>query len=793
MLKNYFKIALRNMLRNKAYAFINILGLTLGITCCSLLFLFVINETSYDKQYQNSERIYRVVEISGAGDDTRYFGQTTPALAPTMVEEFEEVEKYSRLFKFGGHVNFSIEETKYAERDYYFANPEFLEMFDVEWLKGDKTSALNEPGSMVIDEDWAKTLFGNEEAMGKEIIIDGDKTHVVTGIIKKFPKNTHLDVRILVSYPGSEDWFKEYLANWGTYGAYVYFQLAKHTRLNQVEAKIPGLIEKYFKPEDNRNFYLQPLTDIHFNSKDIEFGADNAKGEEAYIYIFIAVGALMLLIACINYMNLATAKSLHRGKEIGMRKVSGAQRYQLIVQFLTESTVMALIALILSVGLVDLLLPYFNELTNKAFEFNADTFLGIFSLLFAITLVVGVVSGLYPAFLMSKLKPANILKGSLTTGRGSILLRKTLVITQFTLSIIMIVATIVASNQMSYVQEKSLGFDKDHMMVIDINSGAVRQRAETMANEFLKSPYVTKVGISSRVPGEWKNLQQLYVNAANDPDSLRTNFIGFDVNMIDTYEIDIVDGKGFSGNAQSDSLTILVNEALVEELDLKSPVGDYLTIQGGRFQITGVLKNFNFQSLHSEIAPLIVGAWNNPFQQIDYFSLKYDPDHIEEAVAHATSVHDQFDEYTPIEYHFLDQQWDLFYENDKRAGNVFALGAGITIFIACMGLFGLASYIIQKRTKEISVRKVLGASVRDLFMLLSKTFVVQVFIAFIIAVPIAWYMMNAWLDNFAYRFNLGVSEFLIGGISALLISMISISYKVLKAAYLNPAGTLKED
>jgi len=793
MLKNYFKIAVRNILRNKVYSAINILGLTLGITCCSLLFLFVIDELSYDSFHTKKDNIYRVVEIDDEGEDTRYYGMTTPPVGPTLVEEYPEVENYVRLFKFGGHINFSIEDTKHAERQYYFADSRIFELFDFKMIKGDKNTALSEPGSMVIDQDWAERLYKGEDSIGKEISLDDEHNFVITGVIEPLPQNSHIQFKILASYPYGEDWFKGYLNNWSTYGAYTYVLLDDQADPQAMSDKIPGFIEKHFEPEDNRNFYLQALNDIHFNSKDVEFGSDHAKGQIAYIYIFIAVGVFMLLIACINYMNLATAKSLHRGKEIGMRKVSGAQRYQLVFQFLSESVIMALLSLLISIGLVDLLLPYFNELTDKNFVFNVETFSGIFSLLFGITVIVGVVSGLYPAFLMSRLKPANILKGSMSTGKGSVMLRKILVITQFTLSIIMIVATIVASNQMSYVQNKSLGFNKNQLMIVDINSGAVRARSETIINEFAKSPYIEKVAVSSRVPGEWKNLVQTYAKKAVSTDSVRSNYIGFDERMLDVYQMELVTGDNFSGNKDVDSLQVLVNEKLVESLSITDPIGKQISVGGGNYAIAGVVKDFNFQSLHNEIQPLVIGYQYNNIQQIDYFSLKFDPEHTQEAIAHASGVHDQFDQSTPIEYHFLDEQWALFYKNDRRAGNVFAIGAGITIFIACLGLFGLASFIIQKRTKEIGVRKVLGATVVDLFLLLSKTFALQVMVAFLIAAPIAWYFMNQWLDNFAFKFSMGVKEFAIAGVAALLIALFSVSYRVVKAALLNPASTLKDE
>ncbi|MEQ9167608.1 MAG: FtsX-like permease family protein [Fulvivirga sp.] len=796
MLKNYFKIAIRNITRNKVYSIINILGLTLGITCSSLLFLLVIDELSFDNMYSKRDQIYRVVEIDESAKETRYFGMTAPPLGEALKTDYAGIENYTRLFKFGGHINFQQGETRYHERDYFFADQNVFEVFDFEWIAGDPETALKEPYSLVIDEEWAKILFDDEDPIGKEVDSGGEIMNVVTGVIKKLPQNSHLQAKIFVSIPNTEEWFPEFDKNWRTYGAYTYMVLGEETDPAEISNKIPEFTAKYFDAEQERNFYLQPLKDVHFKSQDIEFASDTGRGQIAYVYIFIAIGCFMLIIACINYMNLATAKSLHRGKEIGIRKASGAIRGQLITQFLSESTVIALIALAISIGLVDLLIPYFNELTGKAFEFNVETFGSIFTLLFALTIVVGLLAGTYPAILMSKLRPANILKGDMSTGIGSVLLRKILVITQFSLSIIMIIATIIASNQLNYIQNASLGFNNEQMMVVDINSGNVRSRFETMRTEFAKSPYVSQVAVSSRVPGEWKNLREIYIKNMGSQDSLRTNFMGFDEFMLDLYEMELAAGENFSGTTKADSLHILVNETFVESMGLENPVGKFVEISDrstGQYQIIGVVKDFNFQSLHNKIAPIVLGFQSNAYQSIDYFSLKFDPAHTDEVVKHASEVHNTFDTGSPIEYHFLSEQWALFYEKDRQASNVFAIGAGITIFIACLGLFGLASFIIQKRTKEIGVRKVLGASGSNLFVMLSKTFTLQILIAFCIASPLSYYFMTLWLDNFAYKMSIGLQHFVIAGVSAFGVALLTISYRLIKATQLNPADTLKTE
>ncbi len=797
MLKNYIKIAYRNLLRNKGYATINIVGLTLGITCSSLLFLFVIDELSFDTMHSKGDNIYRIIEIDDSGEQRRFFGQTAPPVAKAIIEEYPEVQQATRLYKLGGQYVFSINEDKYAERDYFFAENTIFDVFDFELIQGDTKTALKEPYSMVLTESYAKSLFGTtDNVIGREINAGGDYPNIVTGILKDLPQNSHLQFNLLVAPQYSSDGYKRFVEDWSGYGAYTYVVLDNEASVDQFQAKIPGFVDNHFEPQQQRNFYLQPLSEIHFGSAQIEYSNEDNRGQLSYIYLFIAIGIFMIVIACINYMNLATAKSLQRGKEIGIRKASGAQRGQLITQFLSESVLIAMLSLILAIGLVDVLLPFFNQLTDKQFEFNANTFGGIFMLLFALTAIVGLLAGSYPALLLSKLKAASILKGEMSAGKGSASMRRVLVVAQFTVSIVMILATLVASQQLNYIQSKSLGFNKDQMLVIDINNGDVRRKFETIRSEYAKSPYISAVTVSSRVPGEWKNIRQVYTTLAGSQDSIRFNYIGIDEYMLDAYEIELAQGNNFTGLAQADTLNIIINEAAVKALGLKNPLGAYLELSDerkGRYKVIAVAKDFNFQSLHQQIAPVILGYQSNSFQSIDYFSLKFDPNHVEEVVAHATAVHNAFDQFTPIEYHFLDEQWAIFYKNDLRASHVFKIGAGITILIACLGLFGLASFIIQKRMKEIGVRKVLGASVQNLFFLLSKTFVLQIAIAFCIAAPIAFYFMSSWLNNFAYRIPFSPVLYLLVLVGVLAVALATISIQIWKATHINPVKTLRSE
>jgi len=797
MLKNYIKIAFRNLWKNKTYSIINIVGLTLGITCSSMLFMLVIDEFSYDNMYDQKDRLYRLVEINTSPEGEREFGMVPGPTGKALGDDYEEIEDYTRLYKFGGQIVFQHKEEAYEERDYYFAEPNFFELFNLEWIAGDPATALEKPFAVVINEEWAMKLFGTTDALGKTLQSGGETDFLVTGVIKNLPQNSHIQYKILVGIPTGMEFYKQISTSWDQYGAYTYLLLNEKAQPEKIHQKMEGFVASHFEKPEEHDFYLQALSDIHFNSASIEYGVDTNKGEITYVYIFMAIGIFMLLIACINYMNLATAKALDRGKEVGIRKVSGAFQHQLVTQFLSESTLMAFIAFILSFFLVDLLLPIFNSFTDKNFVFNLDTVGTIFLLILSVTVVVGLLSGSYPAILMSRLKTTYILKGAMQTGKGSVALRKVLVSTQFTLSIVMIIATLVAYRQLQYIQDVPLGFENEQMLIVDINNGEVRQRFETIKAEYANSPYVEGVAVSSRVPGEWKSLQEVYTKNFGSADSMKMNYIGFDEDMIDLYKMELTEGANFTGNKSVDSLHIIINETAVQSLGLEDPIGKYLELSDDgthqQLQIAGVVKDFNFESLHTEVGPMILGFRSNPFQSIDYFSLKFNSEHTEEVLAHADKVHKMFDTFSSMEYHFLDEQWAAFYKEDRRVSNVFAIGGGVTIFIACLGLFGLASFIIQQRTKEIGIRKVLGADVTNIVGLLSKDFLKLILISILIAVPIAWYAMESWLQDFAYRINVSWWIFALSGFVVLAIAFFTISIQSLKVAFTNPVDSLKRE
>jgi len=799
MIRNYIKIAIRNLKRNKIYSFISILGLAVGITGAALLYLYIDSELSYDAFHSESDRIYRIVEVADRpGSETRYFGQTTPALGSTLLDTYPEVEQMIRVYKPGGHVDMVHGGERIHERNYLIADPGFFDLFDFKVVRGDAATALQQPNSVVISESMARRLFGNDNPVGEVLTFTGSGDNRITGVIEDVPDNSHLQFDLLFSRLNSNFDWSEYLTSWENYGAYTYLLLRDSAEPASFGKKLDAFIENQQAVNENaRNFYLQPITEIYFGSGAVEFGIEAAHGNRIYIYLFAAVGIFLLLIAGINYMNLATALSARRSKEIGIRKAAGAEKSQLVGQFLSESVVIALFACICSYFLIELMLPSFNQLTGKSFGIAGESVGYIAAVLLVIGLILGIASGSYPAFYLALVKPVRVLKANIDLKGGNLTLRKVLVVVQFSLSIILIIGTLAVHQQMEYIRSTDLGFERDRVLVVDINHGDVRSRFDAMKQELQKVPGVADVAVSSRVPGEWKNITQEFARpvGSGSTDTLQTAFMGFDEDMLSLYEIDLVEGSNFTGNQQVDSMTVLLNEAAVRALKLEDPVGSLLHIsdEAEPLKVVGVVQNFNYRSLHQEVGPLIIGYRANPFRVIDYFSLKLAGGEIPATIERIKGVHRQFDPETAMEYHFLDSQIEQKYRADVRAGRLFAIGGGVTIFIACMGLFGLALFTTETRLPEVGIRKVLGASVSQILLLLTSDFMKLVAAAFLVAIPVGWFVMHNWLQNFAYHTEIGPGIFALAGIGALAVSLLTISWQSVRAALTDPVKSLRNE
>lgn len=802
MLKNYFKIAFRTLWKNKGYAFINIIGLAIGISGATLFLTFVKDELSFDKMHSKYERIVRPLTIQVNVEPNRHYGSNPMIMATTMQEEFPEIESQVTLYRYGSQINYTFDGQNYSDRDFFFATPELFEVFDFELIRGNKATALVEPKSVIISESKAIAIFGTTDVMGRVLETQGGNVKI-TGVMKDIPDNSHIFAELFFSELLPANIQENIEGSWSNLESSTsYLVYAPGTKLEALQAKMVELAKSRM-PESIGNlvtFELQPLSDIHFGSAHIESDIARFKSDKTYTTIFIFISIFLVVIASVNYMNLATSKAVFRAKEIGIRKVVGAVKKQLISQILIESLLIAFIGLLISVAITDIAMPFFNELTGRNYDFSWLQLLNYADILLLLTLVIGLLSGIYPAFFMTNFKTVNILKGEQIKG-GSFNVRKALVVFQFVLSTVLIISTLVVSKQMNYVRNKNLGFNDNNLLVIDINNGAVRPVFKTMKNEFAQIPGVEKVAVASRVPGEWKNINRVGVNSYSSNgimmDSTEVYYMSFDPDVINTFEIKLVGGESFSGNDASDSTKILLNESAVQLLGLKDPIGKSIELEmnegEGKYTIIGVMQDFNFQSLHFKIEPLIVGAWNNRAAVIDYFILKVDGQNISSIITAANTVHEKFDTRTVMEYHFLDQQLEVFYESDRQASVIFKVGAGLSIFIACLGLFGLASFTIQKRLKELGIRKVLGASEWKIFVLLSGSFTKQILLAFLIASPVAFWIMDNWLQNFQYRVGIGFGVFLLAGIGTLLIALLTVSYRALRAANSNPVNSLRSE
>ena len=812
MFQNYFKVALRNFRKFKTYFFINIFGMAVGLACCILILLHVHDELGFDRFHRKADRLFRVNQVRTSEQGERHNGYTMKPLAPSLVEEFPEIEEAVRFFV-GWRLTVKREATGPTGkivRDYFFSDASFFNMFDFPLLTGDKATALSEPGSVVLTESMAKQVFGDEEPMGKTLKIEAEDfpefsatTFKVSGVMRDLPHNSHLDFDLLISQ-ASLDRFADqldWLNSWTGGGVITYVLLSDPAAKAGVEAKLGDFNRKHRGEEAaaRSRFYLQALSDVHFGSSEIGAEANAHEGDMVYVYVFAAIAIFIAAIACINYMNLATARSMKRAKEVGLRKVVGAGRGQMIGQFLTESIVSALVAFLIAIGLVEAALPSFNSLAGANLSLSIAQNGSVFFGMLALVLLVGLIAGSYPAFYLSGLKPATVLKGELKAGASRSCLRQGLVIVQFALSIIMIVATLVVFQQLDYARDKKLGINQEQLVVIDINHDDVQTNFTTIENEFLRNAAVRSVAVSSRVPGGWKGFRRIGVAKEGQPDTeTQTMFFnGVDEDFIDTYEIALAQGRNFSRALTSDSTAFIINETAAKALFSDSPIGQTIRVPSSDFagHVIGVVRDFHFHSLHDKIEPMVMGfmpaGGRHVIHGIDYFTLRIAAENVQETIDYITKVHTQFDVVNPIELGFLDQWWIDLYGRDERLGRIFGIAASLAIVIACVGLFGLAAFMAEQRTKEIGVRKVLGASISSLVGLLSKDFTKLVLLGLLAAAPLAYSAMNKWLQNFAYRIDIGWQVFALAGGLALLIALLTVSTQAIKAALANPVEALR--
>jgi putative ABC transport system permease protein len=813
MVTNYLRIAFRNIFRRKGYSFLNIAGLAIGMSCCLLIFHYVSYERSYDKFEPNGKQIVRVRLDSYQKGVLAYKSATSyPAIAPTMKKDYPEVEQFCRLIDDNLLLSNEGQDKKFSENKGYYADPATIDMFDLHFIKGNPRTALNGPGKIILSESMARKYFGNEDALNK-ILINRNGSHVqpfeVTGVYKSFPANSHLIMNYMVSYAtlGQElreegDTSNASETAWGWYDFYVYLQLKPGVNYKSLEDKLPAFTDKYINNQEwsktnnhRTELHLIPLSDIHLYSNYNQEAEVNGNGQAVSFLFLIAI--FIICIAWINYINLATARSVERAKEVGVRKVLGALRGTLIRQFLTESFVLNIISLFISLILFFILLHPFDTFTGRD-TYTSIGLTGNYWLLFFILFFSGtLLSGLYPAFVLSSFKPITVLKGAFKNTTSGLLLRKSLIVVQFVTSVVLIAGTIIVYRQINYMSSQSLGADISQTLVLKgpqtIADSLYQNIYQPFKTAVLQQPGIKSITSSSNVMGDEIYWTRGFKRMGQNENAVTLYNLGVDYDFIPSYGIKMAAGRNFSEQFGTDKETVILNQTAATLLGFKdaaSTIGEKLVRNKDTLTIVGITANFHQLGLQKSIDPMIIVPYPNIST---FYSLKIEANKAPQIIATLRRMWSNYFPKDPFDYFFLDESFGEQYKADLLFGKVFGSFAFIAILIACFGLLGLSAYNVLQRTKEIGIRKVLGASVQSILVLLSQDFLGLVLISLLLAVPIGWYVMNSWLQDYAYRINISWWIFLIAGLLSLFIALLTISLQVLKAAVNNPVKSLRTE
>ena len=816
MLKNYLKTAFRNLLKQRFYAGINILGLAVGIACCLLMSLWVLDELSYDRFHTKSDRIYRAIVDLKFGE-MAFKGPNMPApFRDAVLQDLPGVKNAAR-FRETGHRLLRVpgrDMSNIRENNVAFVDPEMFEMLSFDILAGDPVQGLIEPYTVAINRSTQEKYFPNQSAVGQTLLLNDEQEWRVVAVYEDLPSNSHFHLNLMLSME-SRDEAKN--SEWLSHNFYTYLELEPSVDAAGVEGKFEGILERYVAPQvlqfvgaspeemeasgNHIHYGLQPLAEVHLSSEDY-MDAFEPSGSMSYVYIFSAVALFILLIACINFMNLSTARSAGRAREVGVRKALGSQRHHLVSQFLTESMLVTLIAFLLGLLLADLIMPSFNELANKDLSLPWSEWWFLPVILGAIV-VIGLMAGLYPAFFLSAFQPVQVFKGSLSRGARSGQLRSALVVFQFATSIVLIVSTAVVYRQLGYVQDKKVGFNKDQVLILESVYSMGDAKARTFKRELGNLPEVEHASLSSYLPvsGSSRNNTAFWPtgNRTQETSIIMQNW-SVDHDFVQAMGMEIVTGRNFSLDFPTDSQGVILNEEAVRQWGLEDPIGKRVsTFAGGLSQdgnpkskdytVVGVVKDFHFESLKAKVSPLGLFIGNSTGN----LALRLSGSDMATVLAKAEAKWTEFAPTQPFSYSFMDERFADMYEQEQRIGNIFAAFAGLAILIACLGLFALAAFMAEQRTKEISIRKVLGADVRQIVVLLSGDFLKLVGIALLVAVPVAWYSMDRWLQDYAYRVDLDVWTFVLAGAIAMGIALLTVSSQSIRAAHANPGDALRND
>ncbi|MFC1563412.1 ABC transporter permease [candidate division KSB1 bacterium] len=778
MFKNYFKIAFRNILRQKGYSFINISGLAAGMACCLLILIWVQDELSYEDFHDNAPNIYRILERS----QEKWSPNSGFPLAQLIKDELPEIDNVTRI-------SFRSYLVQYGTDSYRLpaalVDPGFLEMFSFQFVKGRPDALFEGMNSMVITRQFAERFFSGEDPIGKVFTVNNNTELIVTGIIENVPENSHIQFEYLLSlkiFPRLFGVGDDYLDSWAHDSA-TYLLLKNNVSLTETAEKISDITKRNDELAKNKTIpMLQPITQIHLRNP-------NGTDPIIYVYILSAIAISILLIACVNYMNLATARSAKRAKEIGMRKVVGARKRDIINQFFGESVLSTLFALAAAVVLVYLFIPNFNSLTGKNLEIDFVHDLSLLFSFLSIAVFTGVISGSYPALLLSSFLPIRVLKGSSKANIREIILRRILVTGQFTVTIILIVSTMVVYNQLEYIRNKDLGLNKDQVIAVRLNRSA-RGSYHALKNELKKHPGIIQVTAATSLPTEMHSVNPVYWEGKTKEDFISINWATVDYDYFELFEMEMLHGRKFSRDFPTDNRNYIINEEALKMTGLKEPIGKMFSYWENEGEIIGVVKNFHNRSLHSKITPTVF-IFTQSLYAIGWTFIKIEPDNIPEMIDFIKNTSSDIAPDLHFDYQFLDEAFDSRYRSDMQTGTLFKYSSILAIFISCLGLLGMVSFMTQERSKEIGVRKVLGASIKSIITLISKEFLTLIIVSSAVAWPVSFILIKIWLNSFAYKADPGISLYLCSTVIALAISLITVGFHIFKAALANPVNSLR--
>jgi putative ABC transport system permease protein len=810
MFKNYILIAIRNLWKRKLFSLINVIGLSVGIAGFFLIAANLMDEFSYDNFHENKDNLYRVALKRIYPDNVVNYAIIPSSLGEAMLNDFPEVENMTRVLKTGQKVVFRYEDKTYEEDKIFFVEPKFFEIFNIPLVEGNPAQVFSNQNSLVITLDTALKYFGDEEALGKNISTPMGE-FLVSGVCENVPKNSHMEFDFAASL-NLLGFLRQ--PNYVSFSVYTYIVLRDGTDPRGIEAKMPALVEhyaagpiqarsgisykEYIAAGNGYDYFLQPIRDIHLRSHLTNEMKPN--GNITYVYILIAIALFLIVIACINFMNLATAISVTRAREVGIRKIVGSTRGSIIRQFLMESMVLSFISLVIAGLMVQIVLPLFNTLARKQLELSFISQPFNLVLLLVVGLVVGILAGSYPAFVLSSFHPVNVLKGRFSTSRKGIRLRNALVVFQFAISIVLISMTLLISRQMDFMLNMDLGYNKDSLIVVE-RAYSLGRRGDAFKQELRGIPgVVDAAGSNTTVSGGF--YFGVMFQTEQDPEIKTTRAMTVDKDFIKALDLEIIDGRGFAKEF-NDTMNVIINEETIREFGWNDPVGMKLKRLGdpgepsGDYTVIGVVKDFHYNSLHEDIDSFVLFTLlegpPQPGQQQVYplMNVRIGPDNTAATLASIEDTWNKFVPEQPFSYYFMDDMLDMLYQNERASGQIFSIFSILAVVIACIGLFGLSTYMAEQRTKEVGIRKVLGSTALKIVVLLSKDFAKLVAAAFLIAVPVAYYTMIKWLQSFSFRTSVPLWIFLLAGVVALVVAQFTISFQALKAANSNPADSLR--